>query len=177
MWEAWHQAGSPRSAWMSTAISAAALAHGLAGTGEFDLWRSRALEMARMEDAASSPVLAPFAAFVDARVAVHTRAHRQAAALVERAFAPFAVRWYEAYARAAGAELAVVAGLPDAAERLAAAMPYAEQNDWAAACLARTSGILHGDRDALAEAVERWTSIDARFERACTLRLLPGRKP
>ncbi|MEU6785950.1 LuxR C-terminal-related transcriptional regulator [Nonomuraea angiospora] len=177
MWEAWHQAGSPRSAWMSTAISAAALAHGLAGTGEFDLWRSRALEMARMEDAASSPVLAPFAAFVDARVAVHTRAHHQAAALVERAFAPFAVRWYEAYARAAGAELAVVAGLPEAAERLAAAMPYAEQNGWAAACLARTRGILHGDRDALAEAVERWTSIDARFERACTLRLLPGRKP
>ncbi|MGW4963475.1 ATP-binding protein [Nonomuraea sp. NPDC004186] len=177
MWEAWHQAGSPRSAWMSTAISAAALAHGLAGTGEFDLWRSRALEMARMEDAASSPVLAPFAAFVDARVAVHTRAYHQAAALVERAFAPFAVRWYEAYARSAGAELAVVAGLPEAAERLAAAMPYAEQNDWAAACLARTHGILHGDRDALAEAVERWTSIDARFERACTLRLLPGRKP
>ncbi|MGW0194067.1 ATP-binding protein [Nonomuraea sp. NPDC003201] len=177
MWEAWHQAGSPRSAWMSTAIAAAALAHGLAGTGEFDLWRSRALEMARMEDAASSPVLAPFAAFVDARVAVHTRAHHQAAALVERAFAPFAVRWYEAYARAAGAELAVVAGLPDAAERLAAAIPYAEQNDWAAACLARTHGILHGDRDALADAVERWTSIDARFERACTLRLLPGRKP
>ncbi|MFI9842790.1 ATP-binding protein [Nonomuraea sp. NPDC051941] len=177
MWEAWHQAGSPRSAWMSTAISAAALAHGLAGTGEFDLWRSRALEMARMEDAASSPVLAPFAAFVDARVAVHTRAYHQAAALVERAFAPFAVRWYEAYARSAGAELAVVAGLPAAAERLAAAMPYAEQNDWAAACLARTRGILHGDRDALAEAVERWTSIDARFERACTLRLLPGRKP
>ncbi|MFF4621970.1 ATP-binding protein [Nonomuraea jabiensis] len=176
MWEAWHQAGSPGSAWMSTAISAAALAHGLAGTGEFDLWRSRALEMARTEDAASSPVLAPFAAFVDARVAVHTRAYHQAAALVERAFAPFTVRWYEAYARAAGAELAVVARLPEAAERVAAAMPYAEQNDWAAACLARTRGILHGDRDALAEAVERWTSIDARFERACTLRLPAGRE-
>ncbi|MEV4581445.1 LuxR C-terminal-related transcriptional regulator [Nonomuraea jabiensis] len=176
MWEAWHQAGSPRSAWMSTAISAAALAHGLAGTGEFDLWRSRALEMARTEDAASAPVLAPFAAFVDARVAVHTRTYDQAATLVERAFAPFTVRWYEAYARAAGAELAVVAGLPEAAERVAAAMPYAEENDWAAACLARTRGILHGDRDALAEAVERWTSIDARFERACTLRSLSARE-
>ncbi|MGW6497394.1 ATP-binding protein [Nonomuraea angiospora] len=174
MWEAWHQAGSPRSAWMATAICAAALAHGLAGTGEYDLWRSRALEMAMTRDAASSPVLGPFAAFADARVAVHTGAYHQAAALVERAFAPFRVRWYEAYARAAGAELAVVAGLPEAAERVAAAMPYAEQNDWAAACLARTRGILHGDRDALAEAAERWTSIDARFEHACTLRLLPG---
>ncbi|WP_345572801.1 hypothetical protein [Nonomuraea rosea] len=66
-------------------------------------------------------MLAAVAAFADARVAVHTRDHDQAAALVERAFAPFSIRWYEA-------------------------------------------------------AVERWTSIDARFERACTLRLLPGRE-
>ncbi|MCA2225684.1 ATP-binding protein [Nonomuraea aurantiaca] len=176
MWDAWHQAGSPRSAWMSTAVSAVALAHGLAGSGEFDLWRSRALEMARAADAASAPVLAPFAAFVEARVALHTGAHDRAATLVEHAFAPFAVRWYEAYARAAGAELAVVAGLPDAADRLAAALPYAEQNAWAAATLARTRAIFYGDRAALAEAIERWTSIDARFERACTLRLLPGRE-
>ncbi|MFG1962967.1 ATP-binding protein [Nonomuraea sp. NPDC049028] len=176
MWAAWHQAGSPRSAWMSTAVSAVALAHGLAGSGEFDLWRSRALEMAEVADAASSQVLAPFAAFVEARVALHTGAHDRAATLVERAFAPFAVRWYEAYARAAGAELAVVAGLPDAAERLAAALPYAEQNAWAAAALARTRAILYGDRDALTAAIEQWTSIDARFERACTLRLLPGRE-
>ncbi|MEV0202634.1 hypothetical protein [Nonomuraea sp. NPDC050691] len=96
--------------------------------------------MAQTEDAASSPVLAAFAAIVDARVAIHTRDHCQAATLVERAFAPFTVRWYEAYARAAGAEPAVVAGLSGAAERGTAAMPYAEENDWAAACLARTAG-------------------------------------
>lgn len=62
----------------------------------------------------------------------------QIAGLVERAFAPFDVRWYEACARAAGAGPAVAAGLPDADERFAAALPYTEQNDWAAACLART---------------------------------------
>ncbi|MFG1684368.1 hypothetical protein ACGFNP_29655 [Nonomuraea sp. NPDC049269] len=55
-------------------------------------------------------------------------------------------------------------------------MPYAEQSTWAAAGLARTRGILHDDPDALAEAAELWTSIDARFERACTLRLLAGRE-
>jgi predicted ATPase/DNA-binding CsgD family transcriptional regulator len=176
MWQAWHQAGSPRSAWLATGVFAVALAHGLAGDGEFALWRSRALTMAGTEDAASSPVLAAVAAFADARVAVHTREYEQAAALVERAFAPFSIRWYEAYARAAGAELAVAAGLPDAAERVAAALPYAEQNAWAAAGLARTRAILCGDRSALTEVVERWTSIDARFERACTLRLLPGRE-
>jgi hypothetical protein len=176
MWQAWHQAGSPRASWLATGLFAVALAHGLAGSGEFGLWRSRALEMAGTEDAASSPVLAAFAAFVDARVAVHTRSYGRAAELVEQAFAPFSIRWYEAYARAAGAELAVVAGLPGADERVAAAMPYAEGNAWAAAGLARTRAILHGDHHALAEALEGWTSIDARFERACTLRLLPGRE-
>ncbi|WP_176993275.1 ATP-binding protein [Nonomuraea jiangxiensis] len=176
MWQAWHQAGRPRSTWLSTGVYAVALAHGLAGGGEFDLWRSRALEMAGIADAAASPVLAAFAVFVEARVAVHTRAYDQAAALVDRAFAPFSIRWYESYARAAGAELAVVAGLPGAAERVAAAMPYAEESTWAAAGLARARGILYDDPDALAEAVELWTSIDARFERACTLRLLADRK-
>jgi hypothetical protein len=106
MWQAWHQAGSPRSAWLATGVFAVALAHGLAGDGEFALWRSRALTMAGTEDAASSPVLAAVAAFADARVAVHTREYEQAAALVERAFAPFSIRWYEAYARAAGVGLA-----------------------------------------------------------------------
>jgi hypothetical protein len=47
-------------------------------------------------------------------------------------------RWYAArpYAWAIAAEVAVVAGLPDAAERLAAAAPAGEENYWAAACLA-----------------------------------------
>ncbi|HUR07326.1 MAG TPA: LuxR C-terminal-related transcriptional regulator [Nonomuraea sp.] len=182
MWQAWHQAGRPRSTWLSTGVYAVALAHGLAGSGEFDLWRSRALEMAGTDDPATSPVLAAFAAFVDARVAAHTHTHThththdQVATLVERAFASFSSRWYESYARAAGAELAVVAGLPEAAELVVAASPYAEQSTWAAASLARTRGILHDDPDALTEAVELWTSIDARFERARTLCLLPGRE-
>jgi predicted ATPase/DNA-binding CsgD family transcriptional regulator len=185
MWQAWHQAGRPRSTWLSTGVYAAALAHGLAGTGEFALWRSRALEMAGTDDPATAPVLAAFAAFADARVATHTHViagarvtaptHDDVATLVERAFAAFSSRWYESYARAAGAELAVVAGLPEAAELVAAASPYAEQNTWAAASLARTRGILYDDHDALTEAVDLWTSINARFERACTLRLLSAR--
>lgn len=108
-----------------------------------------------------------------ARVTAPT--HDDVATLVERAFAAFSSRWYESYARAIGAELAVVAGLPEAAELVAAASPYAEQNTWAAASLARTRGILYDDHDALTEAVDLWTSINARFERACTLRLLSAR--
>ncbi|MEW9556255.1 LuxR C-terminal-related transcriptional regulator [Nonomuraea sp. NPDC050783] len=171
MWHAWQQAGRPRSGWLATGVYAVALAHGLAGTGEFELWRSRALDTAGVGDAADSPVLAAFAAFVEARVAMRTRAFGQASVLVERAFADFSVRWYESYARAAGAELAVVAGLPEAAERVAAASPYAEQSTWAAATLARARGILYDDHEALAEAAELWTSIDARSELADTPRL------
>ena len=48
-------------------------------------------------------------------------------------------------------------------------------NAWAAACLARARGRLHGDRDALAESVTGWERIGARFERACTLLLLADR--
>jgi hypothetical protein len=79
--------------------------------------------------------------------------------------------WWAAYARAAGAELAVVAHLPDAAERIVRTEPFAAENDWAAACLARARGRL-GDPTAMANAVERWERIDARFERDCTVALM-----
>ena len=79
------------------------------------------------------------------------------------------------YAWAMTAEVAVVAGLPDAASRLAAAAPAGEENYWAAACLARAAGRLHGDRGALEESLAGWERIEARFERACTLLLLADR--
>jgi crotonobetainyl-CoA:carnitine CoA-transferase CaiB-like acyl-CoA transferase len=141
------------------------------GDPDHPLWRSRALTVARCEDATQSPDLAACLAFVDARVAVQ-QGRSNAVSLVERAFATFAEPWWAAYARAAGAELAVVAHLPDAAERIVRAEPFAAENDWAAACLARARGRL-GDPIAMANAVERWERIDARFERACTVALMP----
>lgn len=63
-----------------------------------------------------------------------------APAIVERAGADVPQGRYLPYAAAAAAELAVVAGLPDAAARLASAMPQAVEHDWAAACLARAAG-------------------------------------
>jgi hypothetical protein len=112
-----------------------------------------------------------FAAFVDARVAVDTGAVEDAAALVSRAFAGSPTGWPAAYARAAGAELAVLAGLPDADRRLAAAAEAAGENDWAAACLARAHGRPHDD-SAFQESLRGWSRIDARFEREHTSRLL-----
>ncbi|TDE36823.1 LuxR C-terminal-related transcriptional regulator [Actinomadura sp. 6K520] len=171
LWEVCEQAGSPL-AWMAPAVAAAALAHGLLGEeAGFRLWRARA---ERVAGAARSRYLASFAAFVDARIAL--RSGRPDPRLADAAFADFPPQdWYRTYARAAGAELAVATGLPDAAERLAAARDTAAENDWAAACLTRAAGRLHDDPDELSAAAEDWERIGARYERACTLLLIPGR--
>ncbi|WP_171075324.1 ATP-binding protein [Nonomuraea basaltis] len=174
MWDGWRGDGSPLMAWMSSAAAMAALVHGLRRSDQFELWRARAIEMSGRRDTADAPELAACIAFVDARTAVHTGRVDDAEALVERAFADFAEPWWAAYARAAGAELAVVAGLPDRRARLTEAAPFAEQNDWAAACLARASA---GDAAALNSAAARWERINAVFERACTLALIPDRTP
>ena len=183
LWQGWLVAatagpGSELSAlrgdWPSSAAAIAALVHGL--RGDLPLlqeWRSRALRIARVDDAADSPGLAASAAFADARIAVHTGRLGDAARLVDAAFAPFPEKWWQAYAHAAGAELAVVAGLPDATDRLAAADPAAENNDWAAACLTRATARHTGDPRLMADAVARWERVGAWFEHAATQRLIP----
>ncbi|MEJ3657309.1 LuxR C-terminal-related transcriptional regulator [Actinomycetes bacterium KLBMP 9759] len=176
MWDNWLRDGSPVREWLAPHAAAAALAHGMLGDVErTEVWRARACELARVEHPADSRFLAASAAFVEARVAIHLGRLEDAAELVERAFAPFRRRWYEGYARVTGAELAVVAGLPDAAQRLVAAERYAPESDWAAACLARARGRHDGDPAALAAAAAGFERIGARAERACTLLLLPDR--
>ncbi len=169
VWDGWERAGSPTAGWLSPAVAAIALAHGLHGDEHgFRFWRARATQVAgRARNHAS------FATFVDARIAVHLARYGDAAALVDLVFTDFPQGRYQTYARAAGAELAVAAGLPDAARRIAAAAE-GNENDWAAACLARATGRLHGDLAALEASVRGWERVGARFERACTLLLLPG---
>jgi predicted ATPase/DNA-binding CsgD family transcriptional regulator len=171
MWDGWLHAGRPPAVWLPAAARFAALAAGLrgdrAGTA---LWTSRA-DDAVAEENVFHTRHAPLAAFVAARLADGA----DPAGLVEAAFAGVPDARYQAYALAAGAELAVAAGLPDAAARLAAAAPAAAGNSWAAACLARADGRLRGDEDALAAAVGGWERIGARLERARTLMFLPAR--
>jgi len=175
MWDGWQRAGRSRSGWMIPAVAIAALAHQLRGDQQsFAVWRARVLEVAGIMDRSQEVRLAPLV-FLDARAAIHTGELAGAAMLVDHAFGEFLGTWAAPYARAAGAELAVVAGLPDAAERLAAATGAAEQNDWAAACLARAAGRLNQNPDAYIAAVARWERIGARLERAYTLLLLPDR--
>jgi hypothetical protein len=158
---------------MASAASAAALAHGLLGTGQDALWQARALEIARVTDPADSPGLMASAAFVDARLAVHRLdSGLPVTTTVAPAFAEFPEPWWSPYARAAGAELAVVARDPDAERYLT---PAVSENAWSDAVLLRARGRLTGDRAALTEAAARFERIGARFERAHTLGLLSHR--
>jgi predicted ATPase/DNA-binding CsgD family transcriptional regulator len=177
LWDNWVRDGEPPMAWMSSALAAAALVHGLRDDGRHALWRSRALTVAGCDTPAGSPDLMAIMAFVEARIAMYSGDVAHAGTLVKQCFARFPERWWEGYARAAGAELAVVAGRPDAAERLAAIEPLAAEHQWAAACLARARGRLTGETGAISEALATWERLDARFERACTLLLVPGREP
>ncbi|MGI8335888.1 ATP-binding protein [Actinomadura scrupuli] len=174
LWDGRRAAGGSSAHWLAPAVCAAALACGLRGDAEaFALWRARTFQIAGDLQPDAPGALASFLAFVDARVAVRTGRTSGVTALTERAFG--ARGRYQTYAAAAGAELAVVAGLPDAAERLAAATPAAAENDWAAACLSRATGRLHHDAKALEASAVAWERIGARFERAVTLLLLPDR--
>ncbi len=166
MWEGWERAGRPPAVWLPVAAQFTALAWGLGGDAEqAALWNARAAE------AGTANVFhlqhAPLGVFTAARTAVHLD---RAANVPE----PAGGR-YHAYAVAAHAELAVVAGRPDAGERLAAAEPGTAGHAWATACLDRARGRLHGDQDALEASVAGFERIGARFERAATLLLLPGR--
>ncbi|HZX05749.1 ATP-binding protein [Kribbella sp.] len=181
LWERWQRAGAPPIEWMASALSAVAMVHGLRDDGLFEVWQARALEVARCTELEDAPWLAAPYTFVRARVAVQLAhpsaiqlgAHRQTREIVRRAFGDFAERWWTPYARSAAAELAVVAGLPDAPDLLAAAVPDAVENEWAAACLTRATARSTGDRDALLEAAAAFDRIDAQFERAATLALHP----
>ncbi|GAA0997468.1 hypothetical protein GCM10009555_095110 [Acrocarpospora macrocephala] len=164
MWHAWQRSAAPIAAWLSPAASAVALAHGLRGDrSAYRLWRSRAGQTVGALD----PMV--FATFVDARVAVHTGAVENAPALVSRAFT--ATGWAAAYARAATAELAVLADLPDAGHWLAVAAETTGENDWAVACLARAHGRSTGTA-ALRDSLLGWSRIHARFEHERTALLM-----
>ena len=82
---------------------------------------------------------------------------------------------FRPYAEVMSVEIAVAAAAPDAADRMAAAWHLGDENDFAAAQLSRASGMLHHSIAELEEAVTRWEAIGARFERASTLVLIPGR--
>jgi hypothetical protein len=171
--EGWERAGRPGAAWMSPWFLGAALAEGVRGDdGAFAEWWD--LAVALCLDAWPNA----FLRYVGPRVALHAGDLDRAVGLTDDK-GEWGGVWggsmYRTYAAALQAEVAVVAGLPDAERLLAdAAAPVAE-NDIAAAHVRRAEGRLRSDAGALADAAARFEAAGARFERACTLLLLPDR--
>ena len=169
MREGWDRAHRPVAGWMAPAFFAVAMTHGLRGDPEAAApwW-----ELAEVVGSQSRHVA--FGHFAPLRVALHLGDHEQAETLAAVPAATFSGAYWP-YANGLVAEAAVVLGRPDAEAQLAAVEPLAVENDFVAALLVRAAGRLHGDAAALERSVAGWEAIGARFERACTLLLLPER--
>jgi hypothetical protein len=171
MRQGWERAGRPPAGWMSPAFFAAALVHGAArGRG-----RVREVDGARNVDRSGDGSTELQALFrTPRRVAPGTARASTTSATAEGCDSYYDSR-YAPYLEAVRMETAVVAGSDDAEEQLATAQRLAPENDFVAAQLLRAAGRLHHDETALKESVAGWEAIGARFERACTLLLLPDR--
>jgi hypothetical protein len=158
---------------MSPWFLGAALAEGLRGDHDaFDEWWD--LAVALCLDAWPNS----FLRYVGPRVAMHAGELDRALALTDDK-GEWGGVWggsmYRTYAAAMRAEVAVVAGLADAERLLADAVEPVAENDIAAAHVRRAQGRLVGDTVVLLEAASAFESVGARFERACTLLLVPDR--
>ena len=168
MYEGWEHAGRPPAGWMSPAFFAAALVFGLRGEDDaYAKWTELATSIARMKGPSTC------GSYFESRFALHGGAIEQARQLSTSQADNGG--YYQPYVQAVRVETAVIAGSDDAEEQLVTAQRLAEENDFVAAQLLRAAGRLHHDETALKESVDGWEAIGARFERACTLLLLPDR--
>ena len=164
----WERAGRPPAGWMSPAFFAAALAHGLRGDeDEYTRWMELGTSIARKPEVSSCSV------YVGCRVALHHGPLEQARTLSTSLES--CGKYYDPYLEAVRVETAAIAKSVDAEEQLATARRLAPENDFVAAQLLRVAGSLHHDETAIKDSVAGWEAIGARFERACTLLLLPDR--
>jgi predicted ATPase len=168
MRDTWVRAGRPTAGWMANAVVAAAMIHGLRDeTALFDEWWQIATDLAMRSSTKET------LAFVTLRIALH---HGRLADLPLDQDSPPPDGNLADYARCIGVEVAVVTAAVDAPAQIRAALPLARENAYAAGLLQRASGRLQRDPSQLEAAVTTWETIGARFERACTLTLLPTRR-
>ena len=181
---AWEDAGRPAARWLAPPMYSVVLCHALRGNEAAAAeWRAFAgVELAGDQTRNVHFQVRGMVTFVEARLALHFGRWDDAARLIADVptgkDAWWQVRhWYfDAYPWAVAAELAAAAGLPDAAVRLETAEPAAQENVWARACMARARARLTADPADLASAVTGWEQLGARYERACTLALIPSRR-
>jgi hypothetical protein len=169
MRRAWEAGGRPTSGWMAPSVYAVAMIYWLRGHDRSaHLWQTLAREVT------VHPGVRGFEPFVEIRTMLYLGRLDDAVAVV-RALPPERLGSYDPYARAVAAEVGVVAALDEVEELIKKATEEAQHHMWASACLLRVQGRRTGDPDRLLAAVAAWEAIDARFERACTLALLPDR--
>jgi predicted ATPase/DNA-binding CsgD family transcriptional regulator len=169
MRQGWERAGSPPAGWMAPAFFAAASVFGIRGDKDrYEEWWELGRLMKLGADDSSCSV------FFGCRVALHVGAIEAASRMASQ-HTQARSSLYHPFAVGIGAEVAVVAGASDAASRLTGAQDLGQENDFVAALLLRAAGRMHHDETLLEESVLGWEAIGARFERACTLALIPSR--
>lgn len=167
MIDEWHRAGSPPAAWMSLAVRATSLAFALQELDDrAEEWRALAHRIGREIEG--------FPLFADLRVALH-RGDLAASTTLLEVVPDASSAAYDMFTRAVAAEVAVVVGSDRASRLVEEALETKGENDWAAACSQRAAGRLSGDASMIEVSLDGWDRIDARFEWACTLTLLPER--
>jgi predicted ATPase/DNA-binding CsgD family transcriptional regulator len=178
----WEAAGRPAGRWLAPAMYSLVLCHALLGNDDAaNEWREFAIEVAGEQTRIIHIQVGGMIAFVETRLALHF-GHWSAGAtpfyqqpIGDDAWQNVRHWYFDAYPWAAAAEFAAAAGHPDAPERLRTAEPAARENPFAAGLLARAHARLTGDPAHFQTALDIFEKLEARFERAATLALMPSR--
>ncbi|MGX7674339.1 ATP-binding protein [Plantactinospora sp. DSM 117369] len=171
--EAWQRAGSPARSVLGPAAAGVAMIHGLRDDQE-----ARRVWSAVLNQLGTSPEhVYGYGAVFDAMLLLH---HGQAPDALERMVPEPAevwkwvtwiwLHWYVALR----AEAAVLAGSPDARDRLAEARSIVAGNPVADAMVERAAALLDGDQEALLAAADAFDAVGCRYQSARTLVLAGG---
>ncbi len=174
----WERAGRPVAGNLRTAPYAVATVHALRGD---DAAREAWMEIVATLRTPRRPLEAiHFGEFFDSLVLLHRGEAAAAATLLADDPEDFLNHYngmWRAWYSSAWAEAAVLAGLPDAAERVARAVPMTVGNPIAQALVRRARGLAAGDEDGRADlvgAAAALRSLGAKYQWARTLVMLGG---
>jgi predicted ATPase/DNA-binding CsgD family transcriptional regulator len=173
----WEQAGRPVASNLAGAALAVAMVHGLRGDEEGRAeWQDRTIAIGMTAERLESP-LSGYGPTFDAIVQLHVgdldAAVSRLAVDPDRLRTWFSGEWRPWYA-ALWAEVAVLAGRPDAAERIERARLSVAANPVAAAMVDRTAAFAAGDTDGLVAAAAALEPTGCPYQWARTLVMTGG---
>ncbi|MEY2398116.1 MAG: hypothetical protein QOJ00_1290 [Actinomycetota bacterium] len=164
MEEGWRLSGRPVAGWMAPSFYAVALTQALTGNdAEYDRWIA-------LGDDVCSGLRRGFRGFTAARAALHRSEYERAMSLSDIDDLPSSDGG-DYYWLGVTLDAAAAAGADDIDKRLAYAEPFAAENAYLAACVARARARATVDADGLRDAAAMFDAIGAAFERDVTLAL------